>query len=302
MPALSHNRPADLDHYWKATLDELEGLPPAAEEEELPLRSTGFATMYGVRLTSIGPYRVFGYLSVPRGAGPFPARYYSPRYGSVVEPVPQGGANAMRGQYVTMSIGVRGQRGSDQPFAASFPGLLTEGIDDARAYVFRGIVADCCRGLQYLLSRPEVDTKRVAVIGNDLALVTAALCPQVAAVVCTPALFHATSDLAPRTQAYPLEEINDYLRYDPSKREAVHCTLSYFDLRWFAPRVRASTLIVVEGGLLDRETLRPLAEALGPRVQLYDSEHSGYKDGLFAERWLAQQLGVAEVVVPEAWR
>ena len=177
MPSLIHNRPADFQRYWRATLDELAALPPAPEVEEIPLRSTDFASAYSVRLTSIGPYRIFAYLSIPRGRGPFPARYYLPRYGSVVEVIPSGTANALRQHFVTCSIGVRGQRGADQPFAAAFPGLLTQDIDDPLAYVFRGIVADCCRGLEYLVSRPEVDGGRVAAIGNDLALITAALCP-----------------------------------------------------------------------------------------------------------------------------
>jgi hypothetical protein len=42
----------------------------------LLLRSTEFATLYGVRLTSLGPYRLFGYLSLPAGPGPLPAIYY----------------------------------------------------------------------------------------------------------------------------------------------------------------------------------------------------------------------------------
>ena len=304
MPSLSHNKPTDFDSYWRTTLEELAKLPPAPEVEELPLRSTDSATAYSVRLTSVGPYRVFAYLSVPKEGGPSPARYYLPRYGSVVDPIPQGAANSLRQQYVTCSMGVRGQRGVDQPYAASFPGTLTQDIADAQAYIFRGIMADCCRGLEYLLGRQEVDAERVVAIGNDLALVTAALCPQITHVVCTPTLFYATSDLAPHTDAYPLEEINDYLRYYPSKREAVHRTLSYFDLRWFADRVKGDTLLMggADGELLDGEILEPLLQTLGGAVELYKTEHSSYKDGLFAEEWMTRQLGLEKMDLPEHWR
>ena len=233
--------PAGLDHYWQTTLDELAKLPAAPEVEEITLRSTDFATAYSVHLTSIGPYRIFAYLSIPRGNGPFPARYYLPRYGSVVEPIPQGAPNALRQHYVTFSLGVRGQRGADQPWAASFPGLLTQDIEDQWTYVYRGIVADCRRGLEYLLSRPEVDRNRIVAIGNDLALITAALCSEVTHVVCTPAIFYAPADLSPRSQVYPLEEINDYIRCYPSSRAAVHRTLAFFDLRWLATRLQATT-------------------------------------------------------------
>ena len=46
-----------------------------------------------------------------------------------------------------------------------------------------------------------------------------------------PALFYKTAELAPRTQAYPLEEINDYLRAcsRPVPRPCAS-TLAYYDL------------------------------------------------------------------------
>ncbi len=304
MPALSNNKPSDFDSYWSKTLEELSRLPAAPETDPIPIRSAEFATMYGVRLTSIGPYRLFAYLSIPKGNGPFPAIYYVPRYGSVLEPIPQGSANAKRGRFVTFSLAARGQRNSDQPFSAMFPGLLTEGIDDPWGYVFRGIVADSCRGLEYLLSRPEVDKSRVVGIGNDLALITAALKPGLTHVVCSPGLFYATADLAPQTGAYPLEEVNDYLRLNPKKREAVHRTLSYFDLRWFAPLVKATTLVMAEspGGLMDGKGLQPLVEGMKARVEVHESEHSSYKDGLFSEVWVARQLGFKEAILPEHWQ
>ena len=207
-------------------MDELATLPPAPEVVEMSLRSTDFATAYGVRLTSIGPYRIFGYLSIPEGERTLPRQNtILPRYGSVVDLVPQGTANDQRRQCVTFSISARGQRLADQPYAASFPGLLTDGIDDLDSYVYRGIVADCCRGLEYLASRDEVDNQRIAAIGADLAFTTAALCPTITHVVSGPSLSYAATDLAARTEAYPLEEINDYLRLHPSRREDVHNTL-----------------------------------------------------------------------------
>jgi len=39
------------------------------------------------------------------------------------------------------------------------PGLLTDGIDQAASYIFRGIVADSVRGLQFLLTRRELDPR-----------------------------------------------------------------------------------------------------------------------------------------------
>ena len=301
---MSGTKPADFDNYWQATLDQLAQLPAAPEVVEIPLRSTDFATAYGVRLTSIGPYRIYGYLSIPVGDGPFPAKYFLPRYGSVVDLVPQGTANGQRRQYVTFSICVRGQRLADQPYAASFPGLLTDGISDHETYVYRGIVADCCRGVEYLASRPEVDGTRIAAIGPDLALTTAALCPQITHAVCGPALSYSAADLAPRTGAYPLEEINDYLRLHPARQELVRRTLSYFDIRWFAPRVNATTLLMAgaDGTALDAAALEPLVQAIKGDTDVHEAEHSGYKDGVFSEEWLTRRFGLAAPSLPPHWQ
>ena len=124
--------------------------------------------------------------------------------------------------------------------------------------------------------------------------------------VTAPALFYNTAELAPRTKAYPLEEINDYLRMFPERAEAVRRTLAYYDLRVFAPRVTATTLLMAgpSGSLLGGQALAPLVTALRGPVTVYDSEQSSYKDGLYAEQWMAAQCGIADVqsILPEHWR
>src|SRR5205823_9554540 len=149
--------------------------------------------------------------SVPNGSGPFPGLLHMPGYGSV---------NHLphlddRQRYVTLILMYRGQRLADQPFAAAYPGLLTLGIDDPSTYIYRGIVADCLRGAEYLLARPEVDQGRVGIAGDDLALITSARRPRFAAVQGSALMFYRLMEARERTSAYPVEEINDELRAAP---------------------------------------------------------------------------------------
>src|SRR5207249_4364347 len=102
-----------------------------------------------LKLTSIGPYRLYGYYSVPTGGGPFPGLLDTPGYGSVNH-VPD---YTDRSRYAALKIMHRGQRLADQPFAAAYPGLLTLGIDHPARYIYRGIVADLLRAAEFLASR-----------------------------------------------------------------------------------------------------------------------------------------------------
>lgn len=291
--------------YWAELLEELDRIPFAVEESAIPLRSDEHTTCYGVKLTSWGPYRIFGYLSIPKtGTGPFPTFYYLPRYQSVVEVVPQGLSVDIRRECVTFCIACRGQRTADEPLIGRFPGMLTDGIDDPATYAMRGWVADCVRGLQYLLSRPEVDRDRVAGVGfNDFGLLTAALADGLCCVTATPGLFYRNRELCPQRTAYPLEEFNDYSRCFPDRAEGMFDLLDRFDPRHFAARVTVPTLLWagLPWGLHPVSDIEPLAAEITGPVTLQETTGSRSLDGIYQEQWLAARLGIS-AVLPEHWQ
>jgi cephalosporin-C deacetylase-like acetyl esterase len=288
-------KPIDFEQYWNATQQALAALPAAPELTEIPLRTTDFGTVYGLRLTSLGAYRIFAYYCVPHGEGPFPVIYQLPNYGSVVHVPPY----EERQRYVVVALCHRGQRLSDQPFAAAYPGLLTTGIDNPQAYIYRGIVADCLRVVDFLATRPEVDQRRIAAVGGDLALLTAALRPQVSTLYYTPSFFYAAAALAPQTSAYPSEEINEVVRTYPEQAAQVWQTLAYYEPVHFAPQVQAATLVVTGD---DPARTAPLIDAFPRPPETYLSAHSGYKDGVQQARWLSTRAGLGDPVLPEHWR
>jgi len=273
---------AAFDAFWDGVDADLARVPMAAELQPLPMRSTDAATTYSVRLTSVGPYRTFGYYSVPNVPPPVPGLLLTPRYGSVNH-VPD---YMDRERYAVLQVVHRGQRLADQPFAAAYPGLLTLGIDTPETYIYRSIVADCLRGAEFLLSRPEVDLTRVGVQGDDLALITAARRTGFRAVQVSDLLLHRVLESSQRSDAYPAEELNDFLRAHPRSRQAVKETLAYFDPIHHAPRIHSTILFTTSD-----DQLEPLRAAVSGPTEKYALSHHGAVDHDWVDSWLARELG-----------
>jgi cephalosporin-C deacetylase len=273
-----------FDDYWAAVDAELAQTPSNATLEPLPRHSTDTSTTYLLRLDSLGGYRIAGYYCVPRAGGPLPALLATPRYGSVNH-IPD---FHDRERYAVLQLIHRGQRLADQPFAAAYPGLLTLDIDEPQSFIYRAIVADCLRGAEFLAGRAEVDTSRMAVQGDDLALLTAARRPVFSVVQASDLLLYRLLDLAARSSAYPAEEINDFVRANPERRAAVAETLTYFDPRAHAPAIQARTLVSAGD---DPTWLEPLRLAFSSPYEEYQLTHRGAIDHDWLDAWLAQQLG-----------
>ena len=283
--------PDDLAAFWSEIDAELAAVPANPEATEIPLYSTEFSTTYNVKLTSIGSYRISAFVSVPHGAGPFPALFLAPGYASVVTPP----AYQDRQRYVVMSLRYRGTRGSDWPYAAKFPGMLTDGIDDPKTWIMRGVIADALRGFEYLASRPEVDPTRIAINGGDSGLFVSARRSGVAAQALSASFYYRMAETHAATEAYPLEEINDYVRTYPDKLEAVRRTLSYFEPAYLANTISATVLLAGD----NPDWYGPLESALGSPVERYDTIHEGQTDRDAIEGWIADRLGAERL--PRIW-
>ncbi|RZU12502.1 cephalosporin-C deacetylase-like acetyl esterase [Kribbella rubisoli] len=272
----------NFDNYWSAVDDELAAIPGRPVLDLVPARTTDEATFYTLRITSTGPYRVYGNLSIPAGDGPFPAVLLTPRYGSVNNiPHPND-----RSRYVVLSLMHRGQRLADEGFAAAYPGLLTMGIGDPATYIYRGIAADCLRAAEFLRGLTEVDPNRVAVSGDDLAVLTAARRPGFSSVRVTDLLFYRAMEARQKSSLYPLEELNDHLRAG-SSAETLANTLSYFDPARHAPAITGRTLFAI-----DNEDWCGSLISVTPDTEVYNVTHLDGTDNDFLDAWLAERSGV----------
>ena len=297
-------RPTDFGSYWYEISKELSGIEMNSEISMIPIRSNASSTLYSVSLVGANNYPLKGYLSIPNKEDRFPAIYFAPRNASVLEIIPQGMSTNVRDQFVIFSLACRGMRNSDNPHVSMYPGQLTENVDSVEGYIYRGIVADTLRGLDFIITRPEIDKNSLLTYGNDIALLAAALHGAVTHVVATPGYFFDTIDIAKLTNSYPLEEFNDYLRLYPDSELNVRETLSYFNLRWHAQSISANTLIICgdSENVYSKSKLTPFIDNIAGKITVKESENSAYKDGLFIQEWIADEIGDGVPILPHHWK
>ena len=289
--------PPDLDDFWENVLSETARIPLKAEALPDPLRSTDDIEVFDVFFTSLDRVRIAGWYAVPRGRTGLPGLLQVPGY-QMEPPVPK---NWARKGYAAFSVAPRGKLRSNRQFNPGYPGLLTYGIVDRNTYSYRGFYMDACRGLDFLLSREEVDGSRIGVTGHSqgggLTVTTAALRPEVVKVAAAGAPYLCGFiDAISLSDSYPYQEIADYLRMNPGSRPQVEETLAYFDGISLAPRIRCP--IVVSVGLQDStcppETGYAMFNAIGSsskRLYAYDGhghdanqhEHDAIVDAFLAE-------------------
>ena len=243
-------KPDDIDQFWDDVLAETAKIPLEPEVVYDTLRSTASIDVYEVFFTSLDRVRIAGWYAVPRQReGRLPGLLQVPGY-NMEPPVPKNWAGK---GYAAFSVAPRGKLRSNSQFNPGYPGLLTYGMVDRNTYSYRGFYMDACRAVEFLLGRDEVDGDRIGVTGHSqgggLTVSTAALRPEIKAAAAGAPYLCGYMDAIDLTDAYPYQEIADYLRLYPDSREQVENTLAYFDGINLAHRITCPTIVSV--GLQD---------------------------------------------------
>jgi cephalosporin-C deacetylase len=269
-------KPADFDAFWAGVLDQAAAVPLSPELVPDPLRSSEDVEVFEVYYSSLDHLRIAAWYCRPaRPRDRSPAVIFLPGY-QMDPPIPKEWA---RRGYCALSVAPRGKLRSLGRFNPGYPNLLTHNIVDRHTYAYRGFYVDCWRGVDVLLSRPEVDPQRIGVTGSSqgggLTITTAAMRPEVRAAAAGAPYLCGYLDAIELTRTYPYEEINDFLRAHPESRRAVEETVDYFDGINFAERITCPTIVNI--GLQDNvcppETGYALFERIGAadkRLYAYD--------------------------------
>ena len=285
--------------FWGRIEAQLAETDPDIEIERDAFYSQPEWDVFQMRYMSAGGHRLFAWLSVPHGDGPFPALVRTPDYASVHDII----YTPLRERAVVMNATHRGQRNSDGQVRASYPGLLTDGIESAGTYTLFGAYADALQAVDVLRAQNVAELSGAVALtgsglGASLALAAAARRPAVAAVAAdTPiALGHAAA--LESGLGYPLAELGDYLRANPGSESAVESLLSVVNPVPTAPDVRCPVLM--SAGRFDRSLCPlPFAEVLAEALpdcefRVYDgaAEGGGHIHAQVRGAWLAERLGL----------
>lgn len=181
--------PDDFEQFWSSAIDKASQLPMQPTLRYSEKESNDRVDVYYLRLQSYkkGNY-VYGVLTVPKIPGRKPAILRLP--GAAVRSF--NGPNELAYQgFVVLEVGVHGIPVDQSPEIyrqlenGALAGYTTIGIDNRDTYYYKRSILGCVRAVDYLCTREDVDTTRIATYGGSqggmLSIMTAALSPHVSA-------------------------------------------------------------------------------------------------------------------------
>lgn len=210
--------PDDFTEFWDKTRKKAESVPMLTKITYNEKQSTPKVDVYYVKIQSyrVGNY-VYGVLSVPKedkyknAEGKIPAILRLP--GATVRAFNGPNDLAEKG-FIVLEIGVHGIPVDQDPeiysalVSGSLSGYATMGLDSRETFYYKRVYMGCIRAIDYLCSREDVDTSRIAVYGGSqggmLSVVTASMDKRVKAMVCQfPAFCDVTGYYYGRSGGWP---------------------------------------------------------------------------------------------------
>lgn len=227
----------DFDGYWSKAKKELEKVSLLPEVIRVADRDTSTGLLYRVNLPSVEETTISCWFFVPKKAyengdptakvvEKFPAVIISPGYGAEEPPI-----DRTADGFVTMSVNPRNHGPSKEFWKAPVEHLIYN-IDNPDKYYYKLAFLDCLRASQFVFSRSEVDTAKVAAEGGSqggiLSVGLAMLEPRLKCVVANVIAFSDYPDGINLATKGGMQTMKTYLNNETTKT-IVSKTLSYVD-------------------------------------------------------------------------
>ncbi|MEM6319294.1 MAG: HYR domain-containing protein [Bacteroidota bacterium] len=143
--------PSDFDAFWSAQKNLKNSLPM---DPQISYNSeTAYQTTYNFSISNIDGRRTYGYISVPKGSGPFPASITLPPYGSSNAVVGADRESAEKGGMIAVSLSIH-----NSPLTFDDPNAYSPDINDDRdRFYYRYALIGAMHTIDYLETRSDFD-------------------------------------------------------------------------------------------------------------------------------------------------
>jgi len=185
-------RAPDFKTFWANAKADLAKVAPNFQLTKLPAPAHGLYQTYSLEMKSANNYTIKGIYRIPTHGKKAPALLQIPSLGGLFIDALSLGENAYRGiptDFAVLALNIRGHGKSDSPFVIqNYHHVMTYGLADKDTYFYKGAVLDCIRAIDFLMTRPEIDTTHIGVEGmsqgGGLSLLLAGLDKRIS--VCAP--------------------------------------------------------------------------------------------------------------------
>ncbi|MFK8004717.1 MAG: acetylxylan esterase [Saprospiraceae bacterium] len=153
------DEPVDFDTFWNTQIDNLTNIP--IDPEITFYANNDYATTYRINLANIDNRRIYGYLSIPDGTGPFPAMISFPSFGDIANitlPEPE---LAEKGNMISLTISIH----NDEPDEIDPMAYLPNDITTPDGFYYKQAVMAGVRCIDYIFSRPDFDGENIIITG-----------------------------------------------------------------------------------------------------------------------------------------
>jgi len=165
--------PSDYDAFWQRQRDALDAIP--LQPEVSHYQDHEYATTYRFSCAQLDGRRVYGYITIPDGEGPFPATMRLPSYGDSPNITRPDNESAERANAIALAVNVHDVRPDQRDPDAYEPNIIT----DPEGLYYRWAVTAAFRAIDYLATRPEWNGQELCVYGESqgggLSIITAGL-------------------------------------------------------------------------------------------------------------------------------
>ncbi len=236
----------DFDEYWQKAREELAAIEPSFQLKKVDSLCTETANVYLVTMKSHGNINIHGWYTRPNDGKKHPGLLEVPFYGGALPP-------RISDYFCVFSLHTRGHGMSANEINPGFPEYYQYKVEDKDNYIYRGAYMDCIRAVDFLYSRNEVDTSKIAVYGvsqgGTLTFATAALDHRIKYAAARVPGF-SNFPVYYQTVEEPVLLFEEYMKEKPGLNwETIYETLSYTDISNLAPWIQCP--LMMTSGLQD---------------------------------------------------